>query len=75
MVLGHNPGLHELAAVLTIPTPGDPAEERLRRKLPTGALVQLELPGDGWESLAPATGHLVRFVRPRDLPDPDLHEP
>ena len=65
LVIGHNPGMHELAAALTGPDPGVPAS-RLREKLPTGALAVFEVDGP-WMDLAADGAHLVSFVVPREL--------
>jgi phosphohistidine phosphatase len=69
-VVGHNPGMHDLAVRLA----GDgPSTEmaRLRQKFPTGALAVLEFGGSDWTEAVPGKGLLVRFVRPKDLPDAD----
>ncbi len=65
MVIGHNPGLHDLACTLV--GPGDPALlERLFDKYPTGALASLSLDGP-WSGLGPARATLDAYVVPRDL--------
>ncbi len=56
MVIGHNPGLEELAARLDAHTSGAP--------LPTAALATFELSG-GWPELAPGTASLVDRYTPR----------
>jgi len=66
VVVGHDPGLHELALALARPA-RTPAFARLREKLPTGALVELEAPLSRWTALAPGAARLVSFTRPRDL--------
>ncbi len=53
LVIGHNPGMHDLALALT----GEPAD-----KYPTGALATIEL--DDWTA---ASGRMIAFVRPREL--------
>ena len=53
LLIGHNPGIHDLAFALT----GQPDE-----KYPTGALATIEL--DDW---AARSGRLIAFVRPREL--------
>jgi phosphohistidine phosphatase len=53
LVIGHNPGMHDLALALT----GEPVD-----KYPTGALATIEL--DDWNA---ASGRMVAFVRPREL--------
>ncbi len=62
LVIGHNPGLHELALALA----RDPPPE-LAAKFPTGALVTLELPDERWRALRLGDAKLTGFVRPRDL--------
>jgi phosphohistidine phosphatase len=65
LVVGHNPGLQELAVSLI--GKGDPlAIARLRDKLPTGALVNLEFQGT-WASLAAGEATLVALVVPSEL--------
>ena len=64
LVVGHNPGLHELALHLT--RGGKSAERsKLAVKLPTGALVEIQLRCEQWSGLG--EGEIVRFLRPRDL--------
>jgi phosphohistidine phosphatase len=64
LVVGHNPGLHELAVSLI--ASGDvEARERVTEKLPTSGLVVIDLPFDDWSRLHPGAGRLERFVSPR----------
>ena len=66
LIVGHNPGLHELAAILI--ASGDiEARERLREKLPTSGLVIIDFALDDWGKLHPHCGRLERFVTPRSL--------
>jgi phosphohistidine phosphatase len=65
LLVGHNPGLQELAVLLAGRGEGD-ALARLRAKLPTGGLVVLTLDA-GWGSVAAGTAALEAFVTPRDL--------
>ena len=63
LLIGHNPGMQDLAVMLA----RSGAElERVERKLPTGALATLELDG-GWSDLGPGRAKLVAFVRPKQL--------
>lgn len=71
MVIGHNPGLHELALALLGPTGaalGGVAAQRLAAGLPTGALAEFTLAAP-WRDLPEGGGRLVRFIAPRDLPE------
>jgi phosphohistidine phosphatase len=66
LVVGHNPGLHELAVRLTGSGDGD-LRARLREKLPTGALVTLVFEASSWPEVEPGAGKLVGYVVPREL--------
>ena len=66
LVIGHNPGLQDLALELARPRP---EREALAAKFPTAALATLEARIDSWRELGPGTADLVAFVRPRDLED------
>jgi phosphohistidine phosphatase len=65
MVVGHNPGLQELALLL-IEGVGHPALARLHDKLPTGALVTLGFQGP-WAALGEGTATLEDLVVPAEL--------
>jgi phosphohistidine phosphatase len=67
MLIGHNPGMQELAAMLAATGDGD--ARRQLEKFPTGALAILDFAIDVWGELAPASGRLDRFVLPRALPE------
>jgi phosphohistidine phosphatase len=65
LVIGHNPGLHTLAARLAVL--GDPALiARLNDRFPTAALAVFSFPQPAWPQLDPATGHLDAFITPKD---------
>lgn len=64
LVIGHNPGLHDLAVRL-IASGEVEARERVTEKLPTSGLVVIDLPIDDWSRLHPNAGRLERFVSPR----------
>lgn len=66
LVIGHDPGLHQLALALARPS-RSAAAARLLEKLPTGGLVSLELDLARWRDLTPGRARLAAFVRPRDL--------
>ena len=66
LVIGHNPGLHEVAAMLIASGDID-TRERLREKLPTAGLVIIDFAFDDWSKLHPQSGRLERFVSPKWL--------
>ena len=64
LVVGHNPGIHDLAVELI--ASGDvETRERVTEKLPTSGLVVIDLAFDDWQLLHPHSGRLDRFVSPR----------
>lgn len=70
LVVGHNPGLEELAQALA----RKPQSERERRqfdtlkdKFPTAALAVIDFDIDDWNDLAPGTGALSDFIKPKEL--------
>ena len=66
LLVGHNPGFHELAVYLV--AAGDIGlREQLKEGLPTSGLVVIDLPIDDWPLLHPRAGRLERFVTPRLL--------
>jgi phosphohistidine phosphatase len=64
MVIGHNPGLEQLALLLA--RYGSKVHE-LEAKFPTGALATLAFRGPGWAALDYGKTELIEFIRPRDL--------
>jgi phosphohistidine phosphatase len=64
LLVGHNPGFHDLAIAL-IASGDAAARERLNEKLPTSGLVVIDLAFDDWAVLHPHSGRLERFVSPR----------
>jgi phosphohistidine phosphatase len=66
LLVGHNPGMAELAALLV--ASGDvEARQRLIEKFPTAALAVIDFALDDWAKLHPKAGRLDRFVVPRTL--------
>jgi phosphohistidine phosphatase len=65
LLIGHNPGVQDLAIALAGPDLGEPAV-RLREKFPTAALAVFEVQG-GWSEFAPGRARLTSFVVPREL--------
>jgi phosphohistidine phosphatase len=66
LLVGHNPGLHELTGMLIASGDLD-HRERLREKLPTAALVVIDFALNDWSMVHPYAGRLERFVVPRGL--------
>ena len=74
LLIVHNPGLHDLSLRLVggrdapARTPAsDRARTRLAEGYPTGALAEFGIAGS-WAQLDTGSGQLIRFLRPRDLP-------
>lgn len=70
MLVGHNPGLHELALLLVGAhgmVPGDEHTRALAQGFPSGALAEFSVPGP-WHTLDTGGAHLARFITPRSLP-------
>ena len=68
LVIGHNPGIQQLAIDLSGRSNDLPAR-RLAEKFPTAALAVYDIDAESWHLAAPRCAHLVAFVTPRDLPD------
>jgi phosphohistidine phosphatase len=66
MVVGHNPGLHQLSLDLSKKA-DDATIDRLMLKFPTCALATIDLGETSWEGMAQAHGSLKAFVTPRFL--------
>jgi phosphohistidine phosphatase len=66
LLVGHNPGLQDLALQLI---GGRAAKERVRiqTKFPTAALVRFKIDADTWRDLGPKTARVVDCVYPRAL--------
>jgi len=64
MLIGHNPGIQDLA--LGLATTG-PALAALREKFPTGALATVEIEVERWRDLADGTATATVLVTPRSL--------
>jgi len=69
LVIGHNPGLHEVALTLIAAGGVDPREQ-LREKLPTSGLAIIDFAVDDWSKLHPQSGRLERFISPKTLEIP-----
>ena len=66
MMIGHNPGFHLLASALAGEGPDD-LLHGLATSYPTGALAGIDFDAASWADIAPDSGRLACFVRPRAL--------
>ena len=57
MLVGHNPGFEQLASRLL----GKSVD------MPTGSLIEIELPAGVWDNAVRATGRMIRFLKPNEL--------
>ncbi len=66
LLVGHNPGFHDLVVGLS----GSEADEgllaRALRKLPTGAFAQISFSENTFQTIGLGGGRLVRFLKPKD---------
>lgn len=70
MVVGHNPGLEQLAIALALQSQSASERarlEKLAQKFPTAALAVLDFEIADWSGLKPGLGRLVDYMRPKDL--------
>ncbi|MFN5572983.1 MAG: SixA phosphatase family protein [Bradyrhizobium sp.] len=66
LVVGHNPGMHELALALT--GQGDPdGRHELMRNMPTAGLAVLDFDTEDWGDVSFTRGNLLMFVTPKLL--------
>jgi len=66
LVIGHNPGMHELAMALAGPANPRPELARLNEGYPTAALTEF-LVTTPWRRLGPGASSLQRFLQATDL--------
>jgi phosphohistidine phosphatase len=66
LIVGHNPGLEDLAKLL-MKEGGGEAGLRLMQKFPTAAIAVLSFDIRNWKDIAAASGSLDRFVTPKSL--------
>ena len=65
MVIGHNPGIGDLAIALSNPTTSDAqALARLSLKVPTASLIVIDFDVELFSDITPETGRLVQFTTP-----------
>lgn len=66
LVIGHNPGLHDLAIMLS-GSGADDLRQRLARRFTTCALAVIGFEGDDWHAAAPGAGSLRHLLYPKEL--------
>ena len=66
LLIGHNPGMHDLAQSLIEGAAPTDAAHRLAKGYPTGALAEFAIAGP-WLRLGAGAGRLTRFIMPREL--------
>ena len=69
MLIGHNPGLHDLARASS--PRAAPASRQLEERGPTGALATLVADNDSWAGLGPGGATLVDYVVAEQLCGPE----
>lgn len=70
MLIGHNPGLEQLAKALSSSPTSEGDEERhkrMREKFTTCAFAVITMPFDTWRAVKAGAGELKDFMRPKDL--------
>ncbi len=65
MIVGHNPGLQELAIALA--PPGSPARQLFKQKMPTATVACFDFDAERWAKLQPGTGQLRLAFTPNSL--------
>lgn len=71
LMCGHNPGLEDLVLMLVPESGEEILRDDVEEKFPTGSIAELSFDVARWADVTSGRGHLLRFVRPRDL-DPAL---
>lgn len=61
LLVGHNPGLHQLLLTLI------GGDERVAHKFPTAAFATIDLPAVEWNEVVPGKGQLQALILPRAL--------
>jgi len=69
LLIGHNPGMHDLALALCA-DPNTATARHLAAGFPTAALAEFTT-STPWSRIMPGGGRLVRFVTPRELSGKD----
>ena len=70
MLIGHNPGIADLANWLCIQGKADQRASMVR-KFPTGAVATIEFDVEDWSDVDAETGRLVDFATPKQIEHAD----
>ena len=74
LLVGHNPGVAELALALAASpndATGEERHKRLREKFSTCSLAVIAFTVVHWSKIKPGRGDLIDFMRPKDLKETD----
>jgi len=72
LLIGHNPGMGQLAATLSRAAQSPKGRNHLaeiKRKFPTGALAVLDFDVNDWSDVGHGAGIIADYVRPKELAD------
>ena len=67
LMCGHNPGLEDLILMLVPDRDDEALRDDVEEKFPTASVAELTFAVDRWADISSGSGHLTRFIRPRDL--------
>ncbi|HVH37004.1 MAG TPA: histidine phosphatase family protein [Sphingomicrobium sp.] len=70
MIVGHNPGFHDIVLRMTRPD-GNGMREKVGANYPTGAFALIDFPVGSWAEVEPATGEIRQVIFPRELRRPE----
>ena len=66
LLIGHNPGMHELIIGLSRDDKHD-LRRSVAAKFPTAGFATIKLPADKWSDVEPGIGEIAELIFPRDL--------
>lgn len=67
LLVGHNPGLEQLAKALAGGGNGDNLQRLREQHVPAGALAVIDFEADSWKRISAQNGCLAIYVTPADL--------
>lgn len=67
LLVGHNPGMEELALALVPDGDSEPLRPTIAHKFPTASVAEIRFDADRWADISPGSGHIAHFIRPRDI--------